>query len=273
MPRQGRVTQAGRRITQAIQPTDELIISLRSDLQVEVNSMPLPLAELGATLRELLAPRADRTVFIEAPGPLRYGAVVQVIDAVKTAGATPIRLRISEVQTSANGHADASRRASDNNHGAGGQRVTLSEQGISFVQPVGWRRDESAEANEGEFAWHGPDRTMLRVQVAFARPEDTSGSIEEETDRFYRDHKEGGSEDVRLLEIDGVRGVHFLVDDEWPYGGYEMERSRFIRWSGQRMYRGRRQIIFAVLSSPVRSFSRHRATLYGILNSIRFIRE
>jgi hypothetical protein len=187
----------------------------------------------------------------------------------------------SAAQTNINRNANTGRRASDNNNKAGEQRVTLNEQNISFILPTGWRRGKAPgfrlRPGEDSIIWLGPDRTMISIDVGFAG--NLSRSIEQETDAYYRTHR--NREDARLLEINGVRGVHYLVDYEWsylidderPHQGFEMELSRFIRWQGLRMHRGRRQNIVVQLSAPVRSFSGHRDTLYGILNSIRFIRE
>ena len=101
-PQQRRMTQAGRRIIQAIQLTDGLIITVKAgaarNQRVEVNSMPLPLAELGATLREILTPRADKTVFIRAPEQTLYRDVMRIIGVVKAAGAMPVGLQVSEGQ-------------------------------------------------------------------------------------------------------------------------------------------------------------------------------
>lgn len=41
-----------------------------------------------------LTPRIEKTVFIKAPRGLDYGSVAKVIDAVKTAGASPVSLQI-----------------------------------------------------------------------------------------------------------------------------------------------------------------------------------
>ncbi|MCY7346263.1 MAG: biopolymer transporter ExbD [Pyrinomonadaceae bacterium] len=43
------------------------------------------------------AERIEKTVFIKAPRGIDYGSVVKVIDAVKTAGASPISLQIDEL--------------------------------------------------------------------------------------------------------------------------------------------------------------------------------
>ena len=49
----------------------------------------------GFDVRTDLAPdrRIERTVFVRAPGSLRYGEVARVIDAIKGAGADPVGLQ------------------------------------------------------------------------------------------------------------------------------------------------------------------------------------
>ena len=41
--------------------------------------------------------RIERTVFVKAPRSMRYGQVVQVIDALKGAGASPVGLQIDDL--------------------------------------------------------------------------------------------------------------------------------------------------------------------------------
>jgi hypothetical protein len=181
------------------------------------------------------------------------------------------------IQNNTNSNANAGQRPADNNK-VGGQRTTLNEQGITSILPIDWRKDESTNADAGEFTWHGPDKAEFSIIVSYYKSEYGNHSIEEETDEDYRSLKKIGHEDVRLLEINGVRGVHFLpLDDErWKVredGQPERDQYSFIRWTAQRMYKGKRQTILVILSSPVRSFSRYRDTLYGILNSIKFIQE
>lgn len=43
------------------------------------------------------APHIERTVFIKAPRSLDYGSVAKVVDAVKTAGASPVSLQIDDL--------------------------------------------------------------------------------------------------------------------------------------------------------------------------------
>lgn len=177
-------------------------------------------------------------------------------------------------QSNANGNVDADQTSLAATNKVEGQTISLNEQGISFILPTDWRKIEAAESDEDTFTWRGPDKTGLSINVSLYRPEYGNRSIEEETDYFYSRHKEGGSEDLRLLVISGVRGVHFLVDGEsWEVINDRPEKDlyRFIKWSSQYMYKGKRRIMIATLSGPVTSFSKHRETLYGILNSISFI--
>src|SRR5687768_8649190 len=44
------------------------------------------------------SPRTEKTVFIKAPRGLDYGSVAKVVDAVKTAGASPVSLQIDDLE-------------------------------------------------------------------------------------------------------------------------------------------------------------------------------
>jgi hypothetical protein len=159
--------------------------------------------------------------------------------------------------------------------GVGGRALTLAGQGINLTLPAGWRKDGDAEVGEGEYRWLGPGGAELSIAISPYRPEYGGRSVKEETEEFFKAHKEGGSQDVRFLEIDGVRGVHFLVDDEvWKLRGGNPHREfyRFIQWSSQRTYKGRRQVITVSASAPVQSFRAQRDALYAILTSLKFLR-
>jgi biopolymer transport protein TolR len=57
---------------------------------------------LGAKLSDILRGRSEvdpKTVFIKAPKSVPYGEVVQVIDAIKGAGADPVGLQIDDLAT------------------------------------------------------------------------------------------------------------------------------------------------------------------------------
>ncbi len=70
------------------------------DQQVELNSRPMPLTELGPTLKTYLDQRleSDRAVYIKARKDKPYGDIVDVIDVIKGAGASPIGLQIDYLE-------------------------------------------------------------------------------------------------------------------------------------------------------------------------------
>ena len=79
-------------------PSDLIMVDVKSgtglDQMVELNSKPMPLIDLGPTLKVLLEQRVVKTVYIRAPKEKKYGEIVEVIDVIKGAGAEPIGLQI-----------------------------------------------------------------------------------------------------------------------------------------------------------------------------------
>jgi biopolymer transport protein ExbD len=69
-----------------IPPPDQILLHYAADRRVTVNQQPVGLDALEPRLREIFAGRRDRTLFLDADASLRYGEVVEVIDAAKGAG-------------------------------------------------------------------------------------------------------------------------------------------------------------------------------------------
>ena len=63
-----------------------IMIEYTADRRLSINHQALVLEELEARLRTVYEQRSDKTLFISAAGTLRYGDVVEVIDAAKGAG-------------------------------------------------------------------------------------------------------------------------------------------------------------------------------------------
>jgi biopolymer transport protein ExbD len=64
----------------------QIVLSYTADKKISVNNQDIPLAQLEEKLREIFEERKEKTMFIIGDGTLRYGAIVQVIDAAKGAG-------------------------------------------------------------------------------------------------------------------------------------------------------------------------------------------
>ncbi len=57
-----------------------------AERRISVNNRDVPVADLERNLRDIFEPRRDKTLFLAGAGTLRYGDIIQVIDAAKGAG-------------------------------------------------------------------------------------------------------------------------------------------------------------------------------------------
>jgi biopolymer transport protein TolR len=63
-----------------------VMLEYSADRRIAINSSPVELSALETTLRDIFAPRHDRTLYVRGDGSLRYGEIVRVVDAAKGAG-------------------------------------------------------------------------------------------------------------------------------------------------------------------------------------------
>ena len=71
------------------QPTDtsqQIVLEYTADRQISVNKQPMTMLTLESRLRDIFEARKDKTMFIVGDASLRYGDIVDVIDAAKGAG-------------------------------------------------------------------------------------------------------------------------------------------------------------------------------------------
>ena len=93
-------------------------------VEVDPTGLRLNAATFGSVdalethLRETLAARRDRTVFVKASGPLAYRSVVAVMDAARSAGAERIGLVAPTMPACATGPCGASSRPSPGGTGS-----------------------------------------------------------------------------------------------------------------------------------------------------------
>ena len=64
----------------------QIVLEYTNDKRISVNKNDVQLRDLGEMLRKIYEERKDKTMFIAADGALRYGDIVDVIDAAKGAG-------------------------------------------------------------------------------------------------------------------------------------------------------------------------------------------
>jgi len=66
--------------------SEQIVLEFTADRKISVNKTDVSMAELPSRLRNIFEQRKDKTMFIIGAGSLRYGEIVEVIDAAKGAG-------------------------------------------------------------------------------------------------------------------------------------------------------------------------------------------
>jgi biopolymer transport protein ExbD len=72
--------------TQQVDTSSQIVLEYTADRRISVNKNDITIQELETRLRAIFEQRKDKTMFIVAAGTLRYGDIVEVIDAAKGAG-------------------------------------------------------------------------------------------------------------------------------------------------------------------------------------------
>ena len=64
----------------------QIVLNYTADRKISINNQDVSLEDLETRLRDVFAEREMKTMFIMGAGTLRYGEIVDVIDAAKAAG-------------------------------------------------------------------------------------------------------------------------------------------------------------------------------------------
>jgi biopolymer transport protein ExbD len=75
-----------RNAQQAAPDVSQIVLEYTADKQIAINKTNVTKGELEERLRTIFEDRKEKTMFIAAAGTLRYGDIVDVIDAAKGAG-------------------------------------------------------------------------------------------------------------------------------------------------------------------------------------------
>jgi hypothetical protein len=150
---------------------------------------------------------------------------------------------------------------------AGGQTVKWDPQGMSWTVPANWKET----TNESKMLlWRSPgswDAANLIVNIS---PMNEDFPTETSIKAFYDDAKtrakNGEVDEVRWVEIDGVKGVEFRESNpEKPDG------IRRLQWLAYRKYAGQVQLINLMLSSSGKGFPKHQDAMYGVMYSTKLV--
>ena len=148
---------------------------------------------------------------------------------------------------------------------AGGQTANWENQGMSWTVPPNWKE---ASKESKSLLWRSPgggDAANLIVSIS---PMDESfpidSAINASFDGAKTRFKNGEVDELKWLEIDGLKGVQFRESDpEKPDG------IRRLQWLAYRRYAGQVQGVNVMLSTSGKDFLKHQDAMYGVLYSTK----
>lgn len=147
---------------------------------------------------------------------------------------------------------------------AAGKEVKWVRQGMSWTIPSDWA-EQANDAYMFMMRSPGAGGASLIVNVS---PMDEGYPIESAIQAQFQQAesraKNGQVDEVKWVEIDGVKGVQFRESNPERSDG-----SRRLQWMAYRKYLGQIQLINLMLASQGKDFDRHRETMYGILYSMK----
>ena len=150
---------------------------------------------------------------------------------------------------------------------AGGTKAIWDVQGMSWAVPANWK-EETKELNS--FMWRSPggfDAASLIVSVSnMADDFPTDSSLKATFDQQKQRMKALEVDEVRWLEIDGVKGVQFREANP-P----KPDDARRLQWITYRKFGGQVQYVNIMLASDGKDFPKHQDAMYGVLYSTKLV--
>jgi len=80
------------------EPNTQIMLEYTNDRHITINHQPVGINELESRLRDIFETRKEKTMFIAADGGLRYGEIIQVIDAARGAGVEKVGIVTEEMR-------------------------------------------------------------------------------------------------------------------------------------------------------------------------------
>ena len=87
------------------QTVSQIVLEFTADRRISINKQDVVLADLEQRLRTVFEERKDKTMFIAGAPSLRYGEIVEIIDAAKGAGVEKVGIVTEGMRTEAQGGA------------------------------------------------------------------------------------------------------------------------------------------------------------------------
>ncbi|MGH9872434.1 MAG: hypothetical protein ACRD9S_08205 [Pyrinomonadaceae bacterium] len=150
---------------------------------------------------------------------------------------------------------------------AGGQTVKWDQQGMSWTVPANW----TETTNESKMlTWRSPGGFEAANLIVSISPMDESFPADISIKAFYDGAKtrakNGEVDEVKWLEIDGLKGVEFREAN--PEKSDDFRR---LQWMAYRKYNGQLQLVNVMVSSTGAGFGKHQDAMYGVLYSTKLV--
>jgi hypothetical protein len=147
---------------------------------------------------------------------------------------------------------------------AGGKEIKWDRQGMSWTVPANWTELENESKS---FVWRSPGSEGATLNVSISPMDEsfpTDASIQAFYDGAKTRAKNGEVDELKWVEIDGLKGVQFReANPEKPDG------IRRLQWLAYRKYTGQVQMVNLMLASEGKDFDRQKDAMYGILYSTK----
>lgn len=149
----------------------------------------------------------------------------------------------------------------------GGQEIKWDAQGMSWTVPPKWKE---ASKESKMFVWRSPgsfDAASLIVNIS---PMDESFPTDVSLNAFYDGAKtrakNGEVDELKWMEIDGLKGVQFRESNPEQPDGH-----RRLQWLAYRKFAGQVQMVNLMLATQGKDFARHQDAMYAILYSTKLV--
>lgn len=143
-----------------------------------------------------------------------------------------------------------------------GQETKWDEQGISWTLPKNWKK---MNVGKTSFNYSSPDLAFL-IGTISVMPDDfpSDVSLKANYESALQQLKNGNYENVRYVEIDGIKGVEFV--EAMPE---DKTGPRRHQWIAFRNYQGQNQQLNMMLSTKGNNFDKHRDDFAAVMYSMK----
>jgi hypothetical protein len=147
---------------------------------------------------------------------------------------------------------------------ANGQPATWDQQGITWTLPPGWKK--ISDTTDTITFGSGTEAFLIANISAMGSDFPTDISLRGFHQGAKVREKNGQVDELRWLELDGVKGVQFR--ESKPQMADDIRR---LQWMTYRKFGGQVQLVNFILSSRGDNFEKHKDELYAIMYSTKLV--